>query len=394
MDRAIIHLNIADFAVAVETNRQPSLRGYPVVVAPLDAPRAVVYDISDEAFRQGIRKGMPLARAQRVNRKLHVLPPCFNRYERVMRDLLKETFTFTPKIESGRLDGHIFMDVTGSSRLFGPPADMAFKLKKSFKRTFNLDPIWSVATNKLVAKVATRIVKPIGEYIVRPGDEQSFLAPLPLELIPGIDSRDLTRLYEFNLFSVRQARQLTLEQLAIPFSTDARHVYNRVRGIDPEPVDPVDDKNTHIRADHEFASDTNHIDPLKKAVYRLSETICTRLRKKNCHADTTQITLSYTDGLQSNAQKRLTAPTACDTALFKHGLATLRKAWTRRVRIRHIRLICHKRPAQPVQAPLFETSSQTQRRNRLMTAMAQVRHKFGRDAVLPALALPTKRGKP
>ena len=165
MARSIIHLNIADFAVAVETNMQPSLRGYPLIIAPQGAPRAVVYDMSNEAYKEGIRKGMPLARAKRINRKIKILPPSFNRYESVMKDLLKKTLAYTPLIESGTVDGHIFLDVTGSGRLFGPSVDVAFKLKKAFIKAFNFDPIWSVATNKLVAKVATRIVKPVGEYI-------------------------------------------------------------------------------------------------------------------------------------------------------------------------------------------------------------------------------------
>ena len=140
MSRSIIHLNIADFAVAVENNIQPSLRGYPLVIAPLGAPRAVVYDMSDEAYKEGVRKGMALARAKRINKKIKILPPRFNRYERAMKDLLKQTIAFTPLIESGTSDGHIFLDVTGSGRLFGPSVDVAFKLNKAFKKTFNLTP--------------------------------------------------------------------------------------------------------------------------------------------------------------------------------------------------------------------------------------------------------------
>jgi len=391
MDRAIIHLNIADFAVAVETNLQPKLKGYPVVVAPLGAPRAVVYDMSDEAFLQGIRKGMPLARAKRLNRKIHVLPPCFNRYEMIMKDLLKESFNFTPQIESGRTDGHIFMDVTGSSRLFGPPMDMAYKLKKNFKKTFNLNPIWSVATNKLVAKVATRVVKPFGEYIVAPGDEQSFLAPLPLKLIPGINQKELSQLYEFNLFEVSQARALTMKQLEIPFDRRASMVYERIRGIDPEPITRFNETDSRLQADHVFTNDTNHADLLKKAVYLLIENICSVLRKKGHQTDKARLILSYSDGLQSESHQKLASPTSCDTTLFKSCTALLNRAWTRRVRIRHIRLICEKRPARKVQAVLFGQTAlqknQATRQKTLMKTMDKIREKFGQKSISSALTL-------
>ncbi|RLC16224.1 MAG: hypothetical protein DRH93_18895, partial [Deltaproteobacteria bacterium] len=251
MNRSIIHLNIADFAVAVETNMQPSLKNYPLIIAPFGAPRAVVYDMSEEAYKEGIRKGMPLTRAKRLNKKIKILPPRFNRYEQVMKDLLKETFAFTPLIESGTTDGHIFLDVTGSGRLFGPSVNVAFKLKKIFKKMFNFDPIWSVATNKLVAKVATRMVKPIGEYIVAPGEEKAFLAPLPVRLIPGLVKTDLTKLYAFNLLYVSQARALTLDQLKIPFHQRAPLIYDRIRGIDPAPVTRFCETRSIIRPDHE-----------------------------------------------------------------------------------------------------------------------------------------------
>ena len=387
MDRAIIHLNIADFAVAVETNAQPSLKGYPLIVAPLGVPRAVVYDMSDQAFQQGIRKGMPVARAKRLNRKIHILPPCFNRYERVMKDLLKETFAFTPNIESGRLDGHFFMDVTGSSRLFGPPADVAFKLRKTFKKTFSLDPIWSVASNKLVAKVATRVVKPAGEYIVEPGNEESFLAPLPIHLIPGFESKDLIRLHEFNLFRVSQVKALTADQLEVPFDRRARLIYERIRGIDPEPVMPLCETGPFLEADHEFDSDTNQAGALKKALYQVIETICRSLRKQNRQTDSVRIVLSYSDGLQSQARTRLKPATSCDMALFKQCLPLLHKAWTRRVRVRHIRMACGKRPKKAVQTVLFEQKNRRNRQEDLVKTLDRIRKKFGNSAVQTGLTL-------
>jgi DNA polymerase-4 len=66
--RTIIHLNVADFAVAVERVLDARLRERPVVIAPEGASRAAVFDMSDEAFQHGIRKGMALARARRLCR--------------------------------------------------------------------------------------------------------------------------------------------------------------------------------------------------------------------------------------------------------------------------------------------------------------------------------------
>ena len=388
MERAIIHLNIADFAVAVETNMQTSLRGYPIIVAP-QGERAVVYDMSDEAYQEGIRKGMPLARALRLDKKIKILPPSFNRYERVMKDLIKEAYVFTPRIESGRLDGHVFMDVTQSSRLFGPPVDVAFKLKKAFKKQFSLDPIWSVATNKLIAKVATRLVKPVGEYIVAPGDETSFLAPLPISLIPGFDQSDLSRLHEFNLTRVFQVRALTVDQLSVPFGERAPVIHDRIRGIDPDPVKTFSENESILQADYEFADDTNHTDFLRKALYILVETICRSLRKQARQTDCAKIILSYSDGIQDNIRKRLKTPTAYDMVLFKQCTNLLQKAWTRRIRVRHMRLICEKRPLRSIQTSLFTKPAKQDRHKRLVGTIDRIREKFGKSAIQTGLTLIT-----
>ncbi|MBI5895085.1 MAG: DNA polymerase, partial [Desulfobacterales bacterium] len=72
MDRTIIHLNIADFAAAVERRLDRRMEGRPLAIAAQSASRAVVYDMSDEAYQAGVRKGMPLTRATRLCRDLAV----------------------------------------------------------------------------------------------------------------------------------------------------------------------------------------------------------------------------------------------------------------------------------------------------------------------------------
>lgn len=387
MERAVIHLNIADFAAAVETNLQPSLKGYPFIVAPRGAPRAVVYDMNNEAYRQGIRKGMPLAKAVRRNKKIKTIPPRFNRYELVMKDLIRHTIGFTPLVEHGVADGHIFLDVTRSGRLFGPPFDVALRLEKTFKKQFGFDPVWSVATNKLVAKVATRVAKPCGEYIVAPGEEDDLLSPLPVKLIPGIRADDLEKMMEFNLHYVYQAKNLTVEQLSIPFDERALSIYNCIRGIDSSPVGTLHSDGSVIRTDHEFAGDTNNADLLRKALYQMVDTVCTNLRRKQMNCGAVKIVLSYSDGIQNSARRKFNPAVSCDMTLFKKCDALLEKAWKRRIRIRHLCLVCEESAPKPDQTEMFFSDTKENRRKRLSGALDKIKSKFGKRAVSPALTL-------
>ncbi|MCP4672844.1 MAG: hypothetical protein GY857_16230 [Desulfobacula sp.] len=387
MHRSIIHLNIADFAAAVQINLQSSLKGYPFIIAPIGVPRAMVYDMSEEAYKQGVRKGMLLTCARRLNKKIKIIPPNFNRYELVMKALLKETFAFSPLIESGKFDGHIFIDATGTGRLFGHSVDIAFKLKKIFKKRFNFDPVWSVATNKLTAKVATRVVKPVGEYIVAPGDEGAFLAPLPVHLIPGFIKADLKRLREFNLVSVFQVKELTIEQLKIPFHHRAYLIYDGIRGIDSSPVSAFYEDNSSIWTDHEFGDDTNNAGLLKKVLYLMVEKICKDLRNRKLLGIAVKITISYSDGIQKKIKSKINPSTSNDMEMFKKCSLLFEKAWTRRVRIRHIRLVCNKFCVSHVQAEFFADNAKKINQASVIKAMDKIRTRFGRSAIQTGLTM-------
>ena len=381
-ERSIIHLNIADFAVAVERAVDCRLRDRPVIIAPEGAARAAVYDMSEEAYRSGIRKGMALRRATRLCKDAWVLAPHPDRYEHAMRALLKQTLPYSPLIENGETDGHLFVDVTGTARLFGPPVDVAWRLRRQVKTDLGLDPIWSVAPNKLMAKVATRLVKPDGEYIVGAGEEEALLAPLPISLIPGIERSDLLRLQEFNLSRIFHLTALSLEQLQIPFGARALSLYETARGIDPSPVLPVGQKPPRIIADHEFGNDTNDKPTLESALYRLVEQAGDKLRRRRRAARRVAVILDYSDGMRCARQLAAKPATANDLILFELARRTLGLAWTRRIRIRHLRLICDRLIFPPAQLPLFaDDQKQTEQRDDLISAIDRIRRRFGHDAV-------------
>lgn len=385
MNRAIIHLNVADFAAAVETLAQPGIKDFPVVIAPVGAPRAVVYDMNDTAFKQGICKGMPLSRARQQCRDITILPPRFNRYERVMTHILHQALALTPAVESGVRDGHFFLDITGTRRLYGPPADVAHTLKKRIQKQIGLDPIWSVATSKLVAKVATRLVKPKGEYIVKPGDEADFLAPVPLHLMPGLEPGEIQKLSAFNLTTTCQLRELTPDQLHVLFSYRADAIHDLVRGKDADPV--VFDRTDAICADHECSTDTNDAGELQSIVCALAGKIGARLRHRAEAAGFLCIDLSYSDGIQGRACRKIPTSTANDMVLCKTAIQLLARAQTRRVRIRHLALVCKKPVPATTQLFLFEESAREQKQLTVLAAMDRIHKRFGAGTVQPASTL-------
>ena len=382
MDRSIIHINVADFAVAVERVLDRRLGSRPVIIAPEGVARAVVYDMSEEAFQAGVRKHMPLGRALRRCREAWVLPPRPERYRQAMVRMLKTALPYSPLIEPGDDDGHLFVDVSGSSRLLGPPVDVAWRLNRHIQKDLNLAPIWSLATSKLVAKTATRLVKPLGEYIVEPGDEAAFLAPLPLFLVPGIESFDLACLNDFNITRVFEASRLTADQLQTIFGRRGTSIHDRLQGVDPSPVRPVEQPLPQIIHSVEFGDDTNHRAQLEGSLYRLVEQAGRRLRQQTLAARRIGLSLEHTDGVRRIRQTAARPATANDFTLFAHALRVLELAWTRRVRLRRMTLVCDRLIYPPAQRLLFEPERhRMERQDHLVAAMDHIRRRFGPQAV-------------
>ena len=381
-ERSIIHINVANFAVAVERLVDCRLRGRPVIIAPGGAARAAVYDMSEESYQSGVRKGMTLERALGRCRDAVVMPPCPARYERAMTRLVKHAMPYSPLIEMTDHNGHLFVDATRTGRLFGPPPDVAWRIRKAVRTDMGFDPIWSVASNKLTAKVATRMVKPAGEYVIGAGEEQDFLKPVPVHFIPGIEVEDLKRFREFNLTRAGHVAHLSMEQLNIMFGRRSGSLYCAVRGIDPSPVLSVGQRPPVVVTDYEFSNDTNQMAVIQGALYGLAERAGVDLRKSRLTARRIKILLDYSDGRRVARQAVAHPATANDFRLFVLAKRALERAWTRRVGIRHLRLICDRLTYPPAQMALFaEDEKENKMSDPLIFALDAIRHRFGFNAI-------------
>ena len=382
-DRSVLHFNVADFAVAVERLADNSLREKPVIIAPLRAARAVVYDMSEEAYSDGVRKGMPVKDAVRLCRGAKVLAPRDNLYQKAMRVFLGELQNYSPLIESGRSDGHFFVDVTGTHRLHGPAPDVGWRVRRDIRSGLGINPIWTLGTSKLVAKVASRLVKPVGEYIVGAGDEERFLAPLAVDLLPGLTSREREVLHEFRLTTIGSIAGLSEVQLMIPFGTRCHFLRNASRGIDDSTVGAGDEsRRPGVDYEHNFAGDTNDSGEVEAVVATLVGRAAKRLRETGQEARRIGVWLRYSDGGHVVRQASSRHATAADFRLYQLALTALQRAWIRRTRLRSCRLICDRLQKKSPQLSLFsEQDQQCRRQDQLYSAVDRLRERFGHDIV-------------
>ncbi|MFP4453782.1 MAG: hypothetical protein ACLFPI_10515 [Desulfobacterales bacterium] len=380
--RAVVHINVADFAAAVEQRTDPRLKKHPLIVAPQTGGRAYVYDMSEQAYQAGVRKGMAVSQAGRMCRDAVITPPSPELYRRAMKAMFRQVCEFSPFVEPGEIDGHFFADLTGTRRLFGAPQDAAKQMYCSIRDCFGLRPVWSVAANKLVSKVATRVVKPLGECVVKQGEEADFLAPLCISMLPGIKTSDITRLNEFNLNRIGRVAALGFEELEAIFGKRAGFIYDSVRGIDSSQVRAAWEKARKISVFCRFSCPLSDADAVERRIYLLAEKIGAQLRSRGRAAGSLFIAVQYADGMCCFRSMTVSPPCWDDITLFEACLTLLKKAWIRRVRLHGIRISCLHPVAPQVQMELFSRNIKIrEKRNALVQAVDRVRSRFGSRAV-------------
>ena len=198
----IAHVDMDCFFVALERLKDPSLKGKPVAVGvDPEIGRSVVTSASYEARKFGVRSAMPMAVAIRRCPELVVVPTDFDLYNHY-HFKVKEIFqSFSPMVEMTSIDEG-YMDLSGTERLWGGPMETGERIRWTVKQMTQLDCTVGMARTKLTAKIASSEAKPNGLLWIPVETEAYFLAPLPVEVIPGVGATTATLLKSFGLEQV------------------------------------------------------------------------------------------------------------------------------------------------------------------------------------------------
>ena len=277
--RSVLFVDPPAFCTTIEGLVAPALRTRPLAVAPPGADRATILALSAEARRAGLVRGMPVRRAQRLCPDLVILPPNPKLYARVSRALHGILRVFAPTIEP-RGYGHAFLDLTGTSRLFGPPQDVAARIRREASERLGLPLSVGIAANKLVSQAAIKAERRGGGELlyVPSGHERGFLAPQPLEVLPELDPRMRIRLEDYQLNLIGEIAAISESALCAVFGRDGRVLRTRAQGIDPRPVLPPE-RQSEFYLVHTLTTDTNDLGVLYPLFRLMSERLGRRLRQ-------------------------------------------------------------------------------------------------------------------
>jgi DNA polymerase-4 len=378
--RNIIHLHIPSFQITLERISHIELRERPVVVAPAHSERALILSVSREARREGIFKGMALNKALRFCPDLTVLPPNPALTEKGNQALAKAVAHYTPLWEPAR-PGHMYMDVTGTERLWGRAKDAARRISKEMKDRLSLSGAVGVAGNKMVSGIASRLMSTEGVLDVDHGRESAFMAPLKVDLLPGIGHvRKRVLLEELHITLVREIAVLDMQHLKMVFGRQALVIQQRAWGIDPTPVHPPEKKPT-VSESITLTRDENDDHKLLATLYALVEKCGQRLRSRSLIPRQAGLVLRYSDQIEVARQIKLPDANFHDSDLYAPLEILFYKAYQRRVGIRFMRVWFRDLTAPSLQLSLFARPSGEGKKDRVTNALDRIRERHGEEAI-------------
>jgi DNA polymerase IV len=306
---AIIHLDMDCFYAAIEVRDRPSLRGKPVAVGGARDRRGVLTTCNYEARKFGVRSAMPTFMALQRCPNLIVLPTRFDVYRReaaIIRGILYE---FTSIIEPLSLD-EAYLDVTAHP---STPGRLAQEIRSAIFQKTKLTSSAGIGPNKLIAKIASEINKPNGQFEVKPEQVPEFMKDLPVRKIWGIGEKSERKLEELGVKTCGELQRFSRPKLVDLFGKFGLELYDLCRGIDYRPVEP-DRPRKSLSTEETFAIDLTSLEQCEEKLEELFQDLMADLAQKESTREITKIfvKLKFSDFTRTTAERAGLAPTLQD----------------------------------------------------------------------------------
>lgn len=376
MQRYIAHFDLDSFFVSVEILNDPSLKGKPVLVGG-HSERGVVAACSYEARKFGIHSAMPMKKAMKLCPHAIIVGGTrgeYSRYSRIVTDIIAAK---APLFEKASID-EFYLDLTGMDKYFDP-FEWTIQLRQEIIDKTGLPISFALATNKLVAKIATDEAKPNGYLQVAPGYEKEFLAPLKVNKIPGVGQHTYQTLLSHGIATIRDIDVYGKEKMEQILGNYGVELWNKAQGIHHREVTPFHEAKS-ISTENTFHENKSDISFLLAELVRMTERVGYELRQDEKVAGCIAVKIRYGDFSTFTKQMSIDYTFRDDELIVfaKQLFHQLHKKGTpvRLLGVRLTELINY-----TVQASLFDD---VEKKNDLYKAIDGVKNKFGKYALKKA----------
>ncbi len=289
-----MHVDMDAFFASVEQRENPELKGQPVIVGGSVSDRGVVAAASYEARKFGIRSAMSMAKALRLCPQAVRLPANFQAYREASRTVMNILKSVADVVEPVSID-EAYLDISHQAMDFEHAEAIGRRVKNEIHLQTQLTASIGIGPNKFLAKIASDYDKPDGFFVIHPHEIDTFLAPLPVRVIPGVGARTEERLSQMNIRTVEELRGHEMHHLidALGEKHGAR-LYQLARGIDTNEVLSHRVRKS-VSQERTFSYDLSERSVMKLFLRELSEEVADILEKKKLRGRSIGLKVRFND---------------------------------------------------------------------------------------------------
>ncbi len=367
--RIIAHFDLDSFFVSVEVLNDPSLKGKPVFVG--GSERGVVAACSYEARKFGIHSGMPSKKALQLCPQAIVIKGTRGEYSRYSRWVTQIIASKAPLFEKASID-EFYLDLTGMDKFFNP-LQWTIDLRQKIIDETKLPISFGMGSNKMIAKIATDEAKPNGYLQVPPGMEREFLAPMPVNKIPGVGDHTWEVLKAMGIFTINDINLRTKEELEERLGKWGVDLWSKSFGLHTGEVTQYHEAKS-ISSENTFEENKTDMHFLMAEVVRLSEKIAFELRQDGKVAGCIAVKIRYPDF--ETTSRQTTVPFTCaDDEIIPVAKDLFHKLYKKGKPVRLLGVRLSELTNEAIQTNLFEDTS---KKNELYKAIDDVKNRFGK----------------
>ena len=385
MPRTILHLDLDAFFCSVEETQNHNLHGKPFAVGGKPNERGVVASCSYAARAFGVRSAMPMSRAIQLCRDLIIVPGQHKLYSEFSEKVMGKMRDLTSLVEQISID-EAFLDISDIDR---DPARIALALQADIKNELHLPSSIGIASNKLVAKIATEVGKksnknknepPFGLTIVPFGEEKKFLDPLPADMLWGVGPKTSARLTELGIHTIGDITRWPENEMTNLFGENGRDLWRHAQGIDSRPI-VTEYETKSISQETTFNVDIRDEKTLEKTIREQAREVARQLRKNDLAGKTVKLKIRWTDFTTLTRQTTLPTSTDNEDEIF-HTAVKLMK--TVRKQNQPVRLIGVgvSGIGEPIrQLSLWDAGAGSEKSRKLQEVVDALQEKYGRGVI-------------
>lgn len=357
----IVHLDADAFFVSCELALKPELRGTKCAVGGRE--RGIISSASYEARACGVYTPMPTARALKVCPDLIMLPHTAGLYSRVSAQMFTLCETLTPIVQRNSIDeGYLDLAACGFTSL-DQIERAVHQLQERIWKELQITASFGIASNKLVAQIASKLRKPRGFVVVPPGDEATFLAPLAIGRLPGVGPKtEETLVQEHGIKAVSDLLARSDRELERIFGRGWEEMKAAALGIDDRPVYTERDDAKSYSQQETFGTNISDFGEIERIVKRMIDELLPSIREDGKRVRTMTIKVRYPDFSQESRGQSLTTATDLEAPFYPLVAPLLRSAWRKARPLRLVSVRFSSVEDGPAQLEMFAETEEKRRR--------------------------------